>query len=65
MYAQYCRLGLPVWASNRAVIREARKMLAPASLAPAYRRNRHKWLRAMLSEHEKARRLYEKVRRGF
>lgn len=55
IHAQYNRLGLPVTASNREVVKAAHKLLAQhCRRAYAYRDARHAWLRSMLNEHAEA-----------
>lgn len=52
--AQHARLGLPVSASNRDVIRAAHKMLTPNGRSRSRREWRHFWLRTMIQRHQEA-----------
>lgn len=62
MYGTYCRLNLPVWASNREVIHAASKKLKKRSRHDRKRRDvRHKFYRNMLQYHANARELYRRV----
>ena len=55
MYAQYLRLHQPVWASNIAVIKAARKLMAEhARRDPALRDRRKSFYKRMLSHHHEA-----------
>lgn len=65
MFAFYCRLGLHVGASHRAVIRATRAKLVRRPDDPRYGRTaRHDLYRRMIEEHEDARELYRSVMRG-
>jgi hypothetical protein len=58
MYGTYLRLDLTVWASDRAVIRAARRKLArPARRDPSQRDARKRFYREMLKHHANAQRL--------
>lgn len=58
MYATYLRLDIRVWDSDRAVIRAARRKLAPSALHdPARREARKRFYRNMLCHHADAQRL--------
>lgn len=62
-YAQYCRLNVPISASNRAVIRAAAMKINPsARFDPARRGDRHDYFRAMLDHHHDARDLAARFR---
>ena len=50
-FATYCRLGVPVWAPDRAVIRAARGKLLKTSLRREHRDARHDFYRTMLAHH--------------
>ena len=64
-YAQYCRLHVHVSASNRAVIKKAHTLLAAhVKRAVSYRQMRHAWLRSVLEQHAKARKLFTQVATG-
>lgn len=55
MFAAYQRLGVPVTASNLAVIRAAQKRLQPAARRnPALREFRRTYYRRMLAQHREA-----------
>lgn len=59
MHGTYCRLGLPVTATNREVIRATMTKLQPRHrFAREAREDRHWIYRQMLAEHVKARRTY-------
>jgi hypothetical protein len=63
LHAQYHRLGLPVYASNRTLIREARKLCLPGARTRRDMRDaRHTWLRALIQIHADARALVERNR---
>jgi hypothetical protein len=63
MYGTYLRLGVTVWASDRAVIRAARRKLArSARRDPAKREARKRFYREMLKHHANARRLVAEFR---
>ena len=64
MLGTYQRLGLHVMASNREVIRAARRKLRKAALRRTFRRSRHQFLRDMLRVHARERKLYLRVMRG-
>lgn len=52
-FAQYSRLGLPIWASNRELIAAARAMLKPHCQRQAeFRAARHEFLRGALALHK-------------
>ena len=52
MFGIYCRLGVPVWATNCEVIRAALQLLsAHARRGRALRAERHAFLRQMLKFH--------------
>lgn len=52
MFGTYCRLGVPVWAADRDVIREARRLLSRAARhGRAMRAERHAFFRQMLDFH--------------
>ncbi|MBB5224645.1 hypothetical protein HNP73_004624 [Amaricoccus macauensis] len=52
MFGTYCRLGVPVWSTDREVIRAARRLLsATARRGRALRTERHAFLRQMLEFH--------------
>ena len=58
MYGTYQRLGLPVSASNLAVIRAASQKLKPGARSPReYRTFRHNYYREMLKYHGQAGRI--------
>ena len=49
MFGTYCRLGVPVWSTDREVIRAARRLLSVrARRGRALRAERHAFLRQML-----------------
>lgn len=55
-YAQYCRLNVPISASDRAVIRAAAMKINPrARFDPNRRGDRHEYFRAMFDHHHDAR----------
>jgi hypothetical protein len=61
MFGTYCRLNVHVWASNREVIRAARKMLNPPwQKQPRY--YRHKFYRLMLEYHKQQQDLVARFR---
>lgn len=61
-YAQYCRLGVHVGASDRTVIaRATRRMLKASGRTRAKREARHAWLRMILAEHHDARDIFRRV----
>lgn len=63
MYGTYLRLDVMVWASNRTVIRAARRKLArSARCDPAKRRARKRFYREMLEHHANAQRLVAEFR---
>lgn len=52
MFGTYCRLGVPVWSSDREVIRAARRLLAArARRGRDLRAERHAFYRQMLEFH--------------
>ncbi len=52
MFGTYCRLGVPVWSTDREVIRAARRLLsATVRRGRALRAERHAFLRQMLEFH--------------
>lgn len=57
MYAQYQRLGLHVYASNREVVKAAHKMLSPKGKSFSQRQARHNWLRQILQYHKEEKQL--------
>jgi hypothetical protein len=62
MFATYQRLGLSVWASERQVLREARKLLSEeARKGPLHRTRRHHFYRQMLAHHTRAQQLCIKL----
>jgi hypothetical protein len=63
MLGTYHRLNLPVWASNREVIKAASRKLKNWR-NPKEREARHKFYRTMIDYHQKARKLYNYVQRG-
>jgi hypothetical protein len=63
MYGTYLRLDVPVWASNRAVIRAARRKLTrSARRDPTKREARKRFYREMLEHHANAQRLVAEFR---
>ncbi|AUH35668.1 hypothetical protein [Paracoccus tegillarcae] len=55
-FSAYCRLNVPISASDRSVIRAAsQKINPPARFDPARRGDRHTYFRAMLDHHHDAR----------
>jgi len=63
MYGTYLRLGIPVWASDRTVIRAAqRKLTRSARRDPAKREARKRFYREMLEHHANAQRLVAEFR---
>ena len=63
MYATYLRLDIMVWDSDRAVIRAARRKLAPSALHDPTRRDaRKRFYRDMLRHHADAQRLAAQFR---
>ncbi|MBK5959506.1 hypothetical protein CCR97_15015 [Rhodoplanes elegans] len=63
MYSTYLRLDIIVWASDRAVIRAARRKLArSAQRDPAKREARKRFYREMLEHHANAQRLIAEFR---
>lgn len=67
-FAAYCRLGVSVWESDRAVIRAARARLKPAARrAPNLRTARKLFYQGMLDYHHEARDVAvaaERIREG-
>lgn len=61
MYAQYCRLGLSVFASNYEVIRAALRLISPGGWRRDMRRYRHEYLRRMLGLHARAQMVYQQA----
>lgn len=62
MYGTYCRLHLPVWATDREVIRAAhRKLKRSVRRAHKHREVRHSILRELLEHHTRARVEYAQV----
>jgi len=52
MFGTYCRLGVPVWSTDREVIRAAHRLLSTrARRGRALRAERHAFLRQMLQFH--------------
>lgn len=52
MFGRYCRLGIHVWASDRAVIKAARDRLERVAwYSRMHREARHAYYRAMLNIH--------------
>ena len=65
MYAQYCRLHVHVYASNREVIRKAQRMLKRSCrYSREFRTARHAWLRSLLGYHARAAKEYREVMGG-
>jgi hypothetical protein len=63
MYGTYLRLDVTVWASDRAVIRAARRKLTrTAQRDPAKREARKRFYREMLAHHANAQRLVTEFR---
>ena len=63
MYGTYLRLGVTVWASNREVIRAARRKLTPSARHdPAKREARKRFYSEMLEHHANAQRLVAESR---
>jgi hypothetical protein len=63
MHGTYLRLGVTVWASDRSVIRAARRKLArSARRDPAKRDARKRFYREMLEHHANAQRLLVEFR---
>ena len=54
MFATYQRLGVPVSASSREVIKAASRKLAKAAFTREHRTFRHDFYRAMLKHHDAA-----------
>ena len=61
MFSTYLRLNLPVWASEREVIRATYGRLKPAARARAHRDARQAILRDMLAQHAAAQDLHARV----
>lgn len=62
-YAQYCRLNVPISASDRTVIRAAAMKNNPrARFDPDRRGDRHEYFRSMLDHHHDARDLAARFR---
>jgi hypothetical protein len=61
-YAQYCRLGLHISATNRKVVRAAHGLLSDQGRSSSMRVTRHKWLQSMLAEHAAARAIVNQFR---
>jgi len=62
-YAQYCRLNVSVGATNRTVIKRASRKIKKASRFNREQRNaRHAFYRAMLAQHDDAKKLCERFR---
>jgi hypothetical protein len=51
MFGTYQRLGVPVWASNRAVIKALSRKLTAAAHKREHRTERHKLIRQVLAIH--------------
>jgi len=52
MFGTYCRLGVPVWSTDREVIRASRRILsARAKRGRELRTERHAFYRQMLGHH--------------
>lgn len=51
MFGTYNRLNVPVWASNREVIKAFRSRLITSALTAPYRDARHKLIRQILAIH--------------
>ena len=65
MYGTYCRLRVHVMASDLAVIRKARQVIARKQRKAADKRKaRHEFYRIILELHHSARRQYIHVQRG-
>lgn len=65
LYGTYCRLNLPVWATNREVVRAARRKLKRSvRRAHKHREARHAILRELLEHHAHARAEYAQVMGG-
>jgi len=63
MYGTYLRLDVTVWASDRAVIRAARRKLTrTAQRDPAKREARKRFYREMLAHHANTQRLVAELR---
>lgn len=63
MYGTYLRLDVTVWASNRTVIRAARRKLAQSARCdPSKREVRKRFYREMLEHHVNAQRLVAEFR---
>ncbi|MBB5754696.1 hypothetical protein [Prosthecomicrobium pneumaticum] len=63
MYGAYLRLDVTVWASNRTVIRAARRKLAQSARRdPSKRDARKRFYREMLEHHANAQRLVVQFR---
>ncbi|MBB5520191.1 hypothetical protein [Amphiplicatus metriothermophilus] len=63
MYGTYLRLGVAVWASDRSVIRAARRKLTrTVQPDPAKREARKRFYRDMLEHHASAQRLVAEFR---
>jgi hypothetical protein len=63
MYGTYLRLNVPVWATNREVIKAARgKIQKKCRRAAKYREGRKLYYRSMLDYHAKARALFREYR---
>jgi hypothetical protein len=61
MFSTYLRLNLPVWASEREVIRATYGRLRPDARTRAHRAPRHAILRDMLAQHAAAQNLHARV----
>lgn len=62
MFGTYCRLGLPVWASDLDVIRATRRKMKKSALRDATKRDARKSVyRAILAHHRDARDLYREI----
>ena len=65
MFATYNRLGVPVWASNREVIRAARQVYrGDVRNLRIHRKARKMFYKVMLREHAQAITLYKAVMSG-
>ena len=65
-HAQYLRLRVPVWATDREVIKAAHRMIRKgARYSREHRQARHRWLRGMILMHRDALRVYNHTVRGY
>jgi hypothetical protein len=63
LFGTYCRLGLPVWSTDREVIAAAlRKLKRSARKGRKHREGRHAFLRCMLNNHHAAQQLCREYR---